>query len=170
MKKLFLIVMLAVITALSLNAVVGCKKKKVDSASDSTSMMIDDSVKFVGGSESAQQSEETSLKGSESVKQSEEDSLNGSGESVEQSREDFSQSSESVSESVSKLKEFEGVTFPNKTVTYNGSEFSVTVEGLPYGADVQYANNKATDAGVYNATATIKSLAISRLSSIPYLQ
>ena len=67
MKKLFLIVMLAVITALSLNAVVGCKKKKVDSASDSTSMMIDDSVKFVGGSESAQQSEETSLKGSESV-------------------------------------------------------------------------------------------------------
>lgn len=53
MKKLFLIVMLAVITALSLNAVVGCKKKKVDSASDSTSMMIDDSVKFVGGSESA---------------------------------------------------------------------------------------------------------------------
>lgn len=156
MKKLFLIVMLAVITALSLNAVVGCKKKKVDSASDSTSMMIDDSVKFVGGSESAQQSEETSLKGSESVKQSEEDSLNGSGESVEQSREDFSQSSESVSESVSKLKEFEGVTFPNKTVTYNGSEFSVTVEGLPYGADVQYANNKAIDAGVYNATATIK--------------
>lgn len=63
MKKLFLIVMLAVVTALSLNAVVGCKKKKVDSASDSTSMMIDDSVKFVGGSESAQQSEETSLKG-----------------------------------------------------------------------------------------------------------
>lgn len=102
MKKLFLIVMLAVITALSLNAVVGCKKKKVDSASDS------------------------------------------------------SQSSESVSESVSKLKEFEGVTFPNKTVTYNGSEFFVTVEGLPYGADVQYANNKAIDAGVYNATATIK--------------
>ena len=49
-----------------------------------------------------------------------------------------------------------GVTFPGKTVVYDGTEQSLAVEGtLPTGASVVYTNEKATDAGTYNATAAI---------------
>ena len=49
-----------------------------------------------------------------------------------------------------------GVTFGNREVTYNGSEHEITVTGdLPAGVSVKYTNNKGTDAGTYNATATL---------------
>ncbi len=48
-----------------------------------------------------------------------------------------------------------GVTFNDKTVTYNGAEQTITVTGsLPEGVKVTYTNNKGTDAGTYNAIAT----------------
>ena len=55
------------------------------------------------------------------------------------------------------LSEFQGITFDNKTVDYNGTEQSLTIGGtaLPAGATVAYTDNKGTDAGVYNATATV---------------
>ncbi len=55
------------------------------------------------------------------------------------------------------LKNFQGITFKNKTVNYNGSEQSIIIGGatLPEGATVIYTNNKATNAGTYNATATV---------------
>lgn len=54
------------------------------------------------------------------------------------------------------LKNFVGLTFPSKTVTYDGNEYSITVSGtLPEGASVNYTNNTATNAGEYNATATV---------------
>ena len=41
-----------------------------------------------------------------------------------------------------------GVTFPGKTVVYDGTEQVLAVEGdLPAGASVVYTNEKATDAG-----------------------
>ena len=49
-----------------------------------------------------------------------------------------------------------GVTFPGKTVVYDGTEQVLAVEGdLPAGASVVYTNEKATDAGTYTATAAI---------------
>ena len=52
--------------------------------------------------------------------------------------------------------DFEGVTFTSDTVTYDGSEHTLEVEGtLPQGAEIEYTNNKGTDAGVYEATATV---------------
>ena len=55
-----------------------------------------------------------------------------------------------------KGKEITGVTFTDKTVTYNGSEQSLLIEGeLPQGVTVTYQNNKATDVGEYTATATL---------------
>ena len=56
------------------------------------------------------------------------------------------------------LNNFTGITFENKTVNYNGAEHSVVIGGseLPAGATVTYENNKGTNAGTYNATATVK--------------
>lgn len=49
-----------------------------------------------------------------------------------------------------------GVTFNDLTVDYNGQEHELTVSGtLPEGAKVEYTGNKGTNAGVYNAKATI---------------
>ena len=49
-----------------------------------------------------------------------------------------------------------GVTFPGKTVVYDGTEQVLAVEGdLPAGASVVYTNEKATEAGTYTATAAI---------------
>lgn len=48
-----------------------------------------------------------------------------------------------------------GVTFSNKTVTYDGTEQSVTVIGLPEGASVTYTSNTAINSGTYSATALI---------------
>ena len=54
------------------------------------------------------------------------------------------------------LSEFTGITFESKTVTYDGDEHELLVEGnLPAGTNVQYTNNKATEVGVYNATAVL---------------
>lgn len=55
------------------------------------------------------------------------------------------------------LLSFSGITFDSLTVVYNGSQFEIKIGGseLPAGANVAYTNNKATNAGVYNATATV---------------
>lgn len=54
-----------------------------------------------------------------------------------------------------KLKDFTGITFNDVTVTYDGEEHAVTCSGVPSNATVTYSNNKATEVGVYNATAVI---------------
>jgi hypothetical protein len=55
------------------------------------------------------------------------------------------------------LLDFEGITLKDLTVTYDGEEHSVTVEGnLPEGTVVTYTSNKATNAGTYNATAKLE--------------
>lgn len=54
-----------------------------------------------------------------------------------------------------KLKDFTGITFNDVTVTYDGEEHEVTCSGAPSSATVTYSNNKATEVGVYNATAVI---------------
>lgn len=52
--------------------------------------------------------------------------------------------------------EFTGITLSDSTVSYDGTEHAITVAGtLPEGAEVHYTNNKGTNAGVYNATATV---------------
>lgn len=54
------------------------------------------------------------------------------------------------------LLNFEGITFENQTFDYDGNEHEIKIKGnLPENADVKYSNNKATNAGTYNATATI---------------
>ena len=51
---------------------------------------------------------------------------------------------------------FTGISFEDRTVTYDGSEHSLTIEGeLPENAQVVYENNTATNAGTYQATATL---------------
>ena len=53
-------------------------------------------------------------------------------------------------------KTITGVTFEDATYTYNGTEFELVVEGtIPTGVSVSYTNNKGTNAGTYNATATL---------------
>ncbi|MBR5448887.1 MAG: DUF5050 domain-containing protein, partial [Clostridia bacterium] len=55
------------------------------------------------------------------------------------------------------LLNFEGITLPDLTVTYNGSEHSVEIAGsLPEGATVTYTSNKATNAGTYTASAKLE--------------
>ena len=51
---------------------------------------------------------------------------------------------------------FDGLTFVDKTVTYNGSAQSIEVANLPQGATVTYSpSNTYTNAGVYPVTATV---------------
>ena len=51
---------------------------------------------------------------------------------------------------------FDGLTFVDKTVTYNGSAQSIEVTNLPQGATVTYSpSNTFTNAGVYTVTATV---------------
>ncbi|MDW7694084.1 tandem-95 repeat protein [Flammeovirgaceae bacterium SG7u.111] len=47
------------------------------------------------------------------------------------------------------------VTFEDATVTYNGSEHSLAVSGLPSGATVSYQNNGHTAPGTYEVIATV---------------
>ena len=55
------------------------------------------------------------------------------------------------------LLNFEGITLPDLTVTYDGNEHSVEIEGtLPEGAIVNYTGNKATNAGTYTASAKLE--------------
>ena len=54
------------------------------------------------------------------------------------------------------LKTFENITFANQTIDYDGQEHEIVLDGeLPQGVNVVYENNKGTNAGVYNAKATI---------------
>jgi hypothetical protein len=49
-----------------------------------------------------------------------------------------------------------GITYSNAAYTYNGTQRKLLITGsLPTGASVAYTNNTATNAGVYNAVATI---------------
>lgn len=53
-------------------------------------------------------------------------------------------------------KTITGVTFAGLTVDYDGQEHEITVSGtLPQGANVDYVSNKGTNAGTYNAKATV---------------
>ena len=54
------------------------------------------------------------------------------------------------------LLKFEGITFADKTVVYNGEEQSIAISGtLPEGAAVKYTSNTAVNAGTYTATAVL---------------
>ncbi len=51
---------------------------------------------------------------------------------------------------------FDGLSFADKTVTYNGSAQSIEVANLPQGATVTYSpSNTFTNAGVYTVSATV---------------
>lgn len=64
---------------------------------------------------------------------------------------------ESTEPTVEPDKDITGITFADKTVVYNGEEHEVTVSGtLPQGVSVTYAGNKATNAGTYSASATLR--------------
>ena len=53
-----------------------------------------------------------------------------------------------------KVYDMSGVTFNSKTVTYDGQEHEITVEGeLPDGVRVTYENNKQSKEGTYTVTA-----------------
>ena len=53
-------------------------------------------------------------------------------------------------------KDITGITFSGDTVEYDGKEHQITVSGtVPEGVSVSYSNNKGTEVGVYNATATL---------------
>lgn len=52
-------------------------------------------------------------------------------------------------------KEFEGLTFSDETITYDGQEHVLTVKNLPSGATAVYKSNKGTDIGEYYATVTV---------------
>ncbi|MDE7158363.1 MAG: MBG domain-containing protein, partial [Clostridiales bacterium] len=52
--------------------------------------------------------------------------------------------------------EITGITFTGDTLDYDGNEHEITITGtLPQGASVSYTSNKGTNAGTYNATATL---------------
>ena len=54
------------------------------------------------------------------------------------------------------LNNITGITFTSQTYDYDGTEKTLTVAGtLPAGVSVTYTNNRGTDAGTYNATATL---------------
>ncbi|UJH91700.1 T9SS type A sorting domain-containing protein [Antarcticibacterium sp. 1MA-6-2] len=52
--------------------------------------------------------------------------------------------------------EISGVTFEDDTFTYDGSEHSIFVTGLPEGATVSYDNNSQINAGTYTVKATVR--------------
>lgn len=57
---------------------------------------------------------------------------------------------------IAKMKDITGISFDGAEYTYDGTEKSISVKGtLPAGAKVEYTNEKATNAGTYNATAKI---------------
>ena len=54
------------------------------------------------------------------------------------------------------LKTFENIIFANQTIDYDGQEHEIVLNGeLPQGVNVVYEDNKGTNAGVYNAKATL---------------
>ena len=55
-----------------------------------------------------------------------------------------------------KKLQFTGLSLNDVTVDYDGQEHTVEITGtLPEGAEVDYTNNKATDSGVFDVTATV---------------
>ena len=55
-----------------------------------------------------------------------------------------------------KGKQITGITFKDKTVTYNKQQHTVEIDGdKPNDVQVTYSNNTGTDAGTYNATAVL---------------
>ena len=67
---------------------------------------------------------------------------------------DSGSSSDTGGETV--LEDITGVSFNSATYTYDGMVKTITVSGdVPSGVSVSYKNNSATDAGTYNATATL---------------
>lgn len=53
------------------------------------------------------------------------------------------------------LKKFEGITFKDATFDFDGQQHTITCEGVPEGASVEYTNNSKVDDGVYNAKAVV---------------
>ncbi len=54
------------------------------------------------------------------------------------------------------LLNFSGISFTGGTYTYDGTAKTIEINGsLPEGASVSYSSNSATNAGVYNASATL---------------
>ena len=51
--------------------------------------------------------------------------------------------------------EFSGLSFEDKTFTYDGQAKGLAVTGLPSGAQVTYSNNNQKETGTYTVTATI---------------
>lgn len=58
--------------------------------------------------------------------------------------------------SEAELLKFQGISFDDATVDFDGKEHEIFASGVPEGATVEYSNNKAVNDGTYNATATIK--------------
>lgn len=53
------------------------------------------------------------------------------------------------------LKKFEGITFKDATFDFDGQQHTITCEGVPEGASVEYTNNSKVEDGVYNAKAVV---------------
>ena len=53
------------------------------------------------------------------------------------------------------LLEFEGISFDDLTIDYDGEVHTITCKGLPEGANVVYTNNSQKEDGIYNATAVV---------------
>ncbi len=53
------------------------------------------------------------------------------------------------------LQKIEGVTFDSAEYTYDGTEKTIIAQNIPEGITAIYKNNKATDAGEYNAEITL---------------
>ena len=52
------------------------------------------------------------------------------------------------------LKEISGITFADKTVTYDGQTHSLEISGtLPEGVNLEYLNNEQIDVGEHKVTA-----------------
>jgi len=74
---------------------------------------------------------------------------------VEPSHSTSNQVSTSSNESVDHEKVLSNVVFQNKTVIYDGTEYSLEVENLPSGYTVKYSSNKGTEVGTYKGVADI---------------
>ncbi len=81
---------------------------------------------------------------------------NGSGNSSGSSSGNGSDDESGSGSQTPTLSQFTGITFENKTYTYDGTEKTVTVSGsLPQGTQVSYENNAQINAGEYSAKATL---------------
>ena len=54
------------------------------------------------------------------------------------------------------LKEFEGLSFADQNVVYDGAKHSLSVSNLPEGANVTYSGQDYVNAGTYPITAVVK--------------